>query len=106
MTDAERPDGSVLSEGLGLAPERAAFEAWANDQGFPLERMDTFGSEGDYRDLRTNTAWEGFCVGLAAERERIAKFWDGRIYGIGAVDADIGRSIRRGEFVPWELNRA
>lgn len=75
QADADGGRGAVpvalcLTDLLGLDPKRAAFEAWAKDQGFPLERLDTFGCEMDYRDVRTHTAWEGFCVGVAAERER------------------------------------
>lgn len=47
-----------------------------------------------------------YALGAAEERERIAKFWDGRIYGVGGMDADIGRSIRRGELVHWKLDWA
>ena len=67
--------GRGLSEGVGLAPEREAFEAWF------LRRY--FYS----RAVLTNPIWareiadaaEAFEAGRAAERERCAKlceFWD------------------------------
>lgn len=39
-----------------MTDERSAFEVWANDQGYPLDRMDGMGGE-VYRDLRTEGAW-------------------------------------------------
>lgn len=39
------------------AKERAAFEAWADDQGFPLKRV---GLGDDYQDLRTQGPWEAW----------------------------------------------
>lgn len=39
------------------ADERAAFEAWAGDQGFSLQRVDL---GDDYQDLRTQGPWEAW----------------------------------------------
>ncbi len=39
-----------------LTDERAKFEAWASDQGFPLRRFD----DADYQDLRTQGPWEAW----------------------------------------------
>ena len=73
MQDSDAgPKGSELSEGLGLVPERAAFEAWF------LERYCYS------RAVLTNPIWaseikaaaEAFEAGLAAERERCAKVCD------------------------------
>lgn len=39
------------------ADQRRRFEAWADDQGFPLRRLET---SGGYLDLRTQGAWEAW----------------------------------------------
>lgn len=43
----------------GAVLERAAFEAWAGDQGYPLRRLD-IGDGDDYRDLRTQGTWDAW----------------------------------------------
>ena len=70
-SEPDKPLAVPLSDQLGQAPERDAFEAWAKDQGFDVTTLDGFGGEfAGYRDLRTHGAWEGYCVGVAAELER------------------------------------
>lgn len=41
----------------GAADQRQRFEAWADDQGFPLQKLET--SDG-YLDLRTQGAWDAW----------------------------------------------
>jgi hypothetical protein len=40
-----------------VTAEREAFEAWADDQGFPLRKLET---SDDYLDLRTQGTWEAW----------------------------------------------
>jgi hypothetical protein len=46
-----------------MSNEREAFESWADDQGFPLRRLET--SDG-YLDLRTHGAWDAWQARAAA----------------------------------------
>jgi hypothetical protein len=48
--------------GAKASDQRQRFEAWADDQGFPLKRLET--SDG-YLDLRTHGAWEAYQRGAA-----------------------------------------
>lgn len=52
-------DAALVEHRAGMAPadQRQRFEAWADDQGFPLKRLDT--SDG-YLDLRTHGAWDAW----------------------------------------------
>ena len=50
--------------GEALTDEREAFETWADDQGYPLARLD-IGDGDDYHDLRTQGAWETWKVRAA-----------------------------------------
>ena len=48
-----------------------------------------------------------FDAAMAAERERIAKLWDDRVYmATPELAVDIGQSIRRGELTGWKVYRA
>ena len=70
--DTNAPDrGSECNDLLGMVPERSRFEAWADGQGYPLNRIDICGGD-DYGDLRTEGAWEAWKAAVAAERERWA----------------------------------
>lgn len=44
---------------------RTAFEVWADDQGYPLGRLD-IGDGDDYSDMRTDGAWGAWQAALAA----------------------------------------
>lgn len=78
--DVAGPDGSGLSEGLGLAPEREAFARWLADTHAPaLRRMDADGAHA-----------AGYAAGVAAERERRAK-----------LETAIREALKQARAYPW-----
>ena len=52
--------------------ERLAFEKWADDQGFSLQRTVTSDGE-DYQDLRTQGPWDAWQVRSALAAAEVAK---------------------------------
>lgn len=50
-------DRQKRASGVTPTDQRQRFEAWADDQGFPLKKLDT--SDG-YLDLRTHGAWDAW----------------------------------------------
>lgn len=49
--------------------EREAFEAWADDQGFLLQRLD-IGDGDDYHDVRTQSVWEAWQAHAARSQQQ------------------------------------
>lgn len=83
MNNDKCPPTNVGSNGgLGLAPERAAFEAWASKEGWACSDIDDKCAEGaprsgEYRHQGLQDAWEVWQAAAAAERERCASICDG-----------------------------
>lgn len=53
---------AICGKGIGEADAtdmRSAFEAWARDEGFALNRLDMFDGA-SYRDLRTQGPWDAW----------------------------------------------
>ena len=71
-SEPNQPLGLALTDQLGLAPERAAFERWrlACAPGLDMSR-NMPGRE--YNNPRTHDQWQAWQAAVAAERERCAK---------------------------------
>lgn len=69
MTDQATPAKVRLTDGLGLPPERADFEAWANVAGFG--ERDANGKFWFYRN-GGDGMWEAYCAGAGDQRSRDA----------------------------------
>jgi hypothetical protein len=103
------PLGVSSSEGLGLAPERAAFEAWASRNGWAESDLGDKCAAGspradEYRHQGLQDAWEVWTAAVAQERERCAKLveemdttgHDGYIETTGDLCDALAGCIRRG----------
>lgn len=90
MTEMQRPDGSALSEGLGLAPEREAFERWLNPGGFS-GNVSPWVEPGRYQKETHQLAWLAWRAAVAAERER----WESALGAVMPAD-----------FKDWHQNSA
>lgn len=88
--EPSHPAGLGCNEGLGLEPERAAFEAWFSDQGRYPEAIERSGN--GYKLMGTHSAWFAWkaCWPLAraAERERCGQAYGSREV---AMTAELGR---------------
>lgn len=67
QTDNQGRLASPLTEQLGLAPERAAFERWAAQR---------WGAEAYRHTSATSGEWDAWQAAVAAERERAARVCD------------------------------
>jgi hypothetical protein len=101
MTDkVAGPDGSALSERLGLAPERAAFEAWQSDNGRWPKAVERDG-EG-YRLAASHAAWTAWRAGwvraekMARERcARICEQYGDEVLDDSGLTASMAARIRQ-----------
>ena len=71
MAQGDTPGEVRSSEGLGLEPERAAFESWLNPGAHP-HNVSAWVEPGRYEEQAHQMAWVAWKAAVAAERERCA----------------------------------
>ena len=95
----------MTTDRAGASPvdRQVRHRAWWHPQGAGTEDC----AENWGPDELVSHGWEplydqaALNAAVAAERERIAKNWDGFIHEGMPCNMDIGASIRVGELVPW-----